>query len=119
MYTPLLVVVIQLVLFRVLIKLKVTPKKFKIKLAKMYKELHWSGVYRVIDASMISISICTFYALLNPVFSNAVGIISYLLALLSLVYIVKILKHYYKVLKKIQTGEISIESKETKEEEEV
>ena len=116
MYTPLLVVVIQLVLFRVLIKLKVTPKSIKIKLAKAYKELHWSGVYRVVDATMISISICTFYALLNPVFSNAIGIISYLLAMLSLVYIVKILKHYFKILNKIKSGEIPIETKKVKEE---
>ncbi len=84
-----------------LVKFRFTPKKLKIEIATMYKDLHWSGMYRIVNATIIQISICTFYALLNPIFSNTVGIISYLLALCSLGHIVMISKNYLNVLKKI------------------
>ncbi len=64
-FTPLLMVVKQLTVTKILIKITIIPKKIKLKVDKIYKELHWSGVYRVVDATMISISTFIFSALLN------------------------------------------------------
>ena len=64
---------------------------------KLYKELHWSGVIRILHATILPISMATFHYLRHPVF-DGVGVISFLLALVSLGFIVWIPFRFSKTI---------------------
>ena len=92
--------VILLVAVQYVTKIKRIPEKIKVKIVDYYKSIHWSGTFRILNACILQLSITTFYQLFNPIFTNSISVISYLLSLASLIFIIWIMTLYFKTLKK-------------------
>ena len=56
--------------------------------------MDWTGRLRIVNATILSISIATFYHLANPILDNGIGIISFILAICSVGYMIWIIYLY-------------------------